>query len=125
MENNNYFKCILKGTIGTLLFNFIGIVILSSIMTKLTLTKNIFNVIYLIISLVSLACGAMIAARKRKSKGFYVGFGVTIFYCVTVYLIYTIVNGGYTFTGFELFKIIVSFIVGGLGGVLGVNMVQE
>ena len=117
MENNNYFKCVLKGTVGTLLFTFSGIVVLSFLMTKL-----VFNVLYLVISLISLAFGAMIAAKKKQSKGLLVGFGVTVFYSVIIYIVCLIINGGFSFNMFELFKLVAALIVGGLGGVLGVNM---
>ena len=125
MEKNNYFKCVLKGTVGALLFTFIGIVILSCLMTKLVLSRQMFNVMYLIISLVSLTFGAVIAARKKKSKGMFVGVGVTIFYYVIIYIICNITSGGFTFNMFELFKFIAALIIGGLGGVFGVNMQQE
>ena len=117
MENNNYFKCVLKGTVGTLLFTFSGIVVLSFLMTKLVFSKHMFNVLYLVISLISLAFGAMIAAKKKQSKGLLVGFGVTVFYSVIIYIVCLIMNGGFSFNMFELFK-----LVAALGGVLGVNM---
>lgn len=122
MENNNYFKCVLKGTVGTLLFTFSGIVVLSFLMTKLMFSKHMFNVLYLVISLISLAFGAMIAAKKKQSKGLLVGFGVTVFYSVIIYIVCLIINGGFSFNMFELFKLVAALIVGGLGGVLGVNM---
>ncbi|MCQ2013691.1 MAG: TIGR04086 family membrane protein [Clostridium butyricum] len=122
MENNNYFKCVLKGTVGTLLFTFSGIVVLSFLMTKLVFSKHMFNVLYLVISLISLAIGAMIAAKKKQSKGLLVGFGVTVFYSVIIYIVCLIINGGFSFNMFELFKLVAALIVGGLGGVLGVNM---
>ena len=121
MENNNYFKCVLKGTVGTLLFTFSGIVVLSFLMTKLVFSKHMFNVLYLVISLISLAIGAMIAAKKKQSKGLLVGFGVTVFYSVIIYIVCLIMNGGFSFNMFELFKLVAALIVGGLGGVLGVN----
>lgn len=122
MENNNYFKCVLKGTVGTLLFTFIGIVVLSCLMTKLVFSRQIFNVLYLVISLISLAAGSLIAARKNKSRGMLVGFGVTIFYFVIIYIFCAIVTGGFSFNMYELFKLAAALIIGGLGGILGVNM---
>lgn len=122
MENNNYFKCVLKGTVGTLLFTFSGIVVLSFLMTKLVFSKHMFNVLYLVISLISLAFGTMIAAKKKQSKGLLVGFGVTVFYSIIIYIVCLIINGGFSFNMFELFKLVAALIVGGLGGVLGVNM---
>ena len=124
MEKNNYLTSVIKGTAGTLLFNFMGIAILSCFMTKISLNKQMFNVVYLIISFVSLAFGSIIAARKKKSKGLFVGLGVTIFYFVTVYLVCGIVNGNFTLNGFSLFKFVVSLIIGALGGILGVNLAR-
>ena len=125
MEDNNYFKCILKGTVGTLLFSFIGIIILSFMMTKLVFSKQIFNLIYVIISLVSLALGSIIAAKKKKSKGMLVGIGVAITYTVIIYILCALLDESIKFNSFELFRFISTLIVGGLGGVFGVNMSGE
>lgn len=125
MEDNNYFKCILKGTVGTLLFSFIGIIILSFMMTKLVFSKQIFNLIYVVISLVSLALGSIIAAKKKKSKGMLVGIGVAITYTVIIYILFVLLNGSIKFNSFELFRFISTLIVGALGGVFGVNISAE
>ena len=69
MENSKYFKSVLKGTTGSLIFSFIGITLLSLMMTKLVFSKGIFNMIYVIISLCSLSLGAIIGARKNETKG--------------------------------------------------------
>ena len=37
MENSKYFKSVLKGTIGTIILSFIGIAILSLLMTKISI----------------------------------------------------------------------------------------
>ncbi len=122
MEGNNYFKCVLKGTAGTLLFTFVGIVILSFSMTKLVFSKHVFNVLYVIISLTSLSIGALIAAREKKSKGMLVGIGVTICYYVIIYIFYGIMNGRMTFNIYEMLQFVAALVIGGLGGVLGVNL---
>lgn len=125
MDGNNYLKCILKGIIGTLLFSLIGIVILSFIMSKAVFSKQIFNLIYIIISLVSLAFGSMIAAKKKKSKGMLVGIGVAMLYIIVIYLFCTLFSGGFKFSSFEVIRFIAILIVGALGGVFGVNMGDE
>ena len=42
MENSKYFKSVVKGTIGTIIFSFIGIAVLSLLMTKLVFSTRYF-----------------------------------------------------------------------------------
>ena len=122
MENSKYFKSVIKGTIGTIIFSFIGITVLSMLMTKLVFSKGIFNMIYVIISLCSLSLGAMIGAKKNQSKGWLVGFGVAIGYYLVLLALSRSISSETTFKLFDLAKLAIALAVGTLAGMLGINL---
>lgn len=122
MDNSKYFKSVAKGTIGTLIFSFLGITVLSLMMTKLVFSKGIFNMIYVIISLCSISLGAIIGARKNEAKGWLVGLGVAIGYYLILFLLSCILSGNITFQLFDLFKLVIALVIGTLAGMLGINM---
>ena len=122
MENSKYFKSVLKGTIGTIILSFIGIAILSLLMTKLVFSKGIFNMVYVIISLCSLSLGAIIGARKNEAKGWLVGFGVALGYYLVLFILASSFNGEITFKLFDLTKLGIALTVGTLAGMLGINI---
>lgn len=122
MENSKYFRSVLKGTVGTLIFSFIGIAVLSLLMTKLVFSQGIFNMIYVIISLCSLSLGAIIGAKKNESKGWLVGFGVAFGYYLVLFLLSSSFSGEITFKLFDLAKLGIALVVGTLAGMLGINL---
>ena len=122
MENSKFFKSVLKGTTGSLIFSFIGITILSLLMTKLVFSNGIFNMIYVIISLCSLSLGAMIGAKKNESKGWLVGLGVAIGYYLVLFILSSSFSSETTFKLFDLAKLGITLAVGTLAGMLGINL---
>jgi putative membrane protein (TIGR04086 family) len=122
MENSKFLKSVLKGTTGSLIFSFIGIAILSLLMTKLVFSKGIFNMIYVIISLCSLSVGAMIGAKKNESKGWLVGLGVAIGYYLVLFALSSSFSSETTFKLFDLAKLGIMLAVGTLAGMLGINL---
>lgn len=122
MENSKYFKSVIKGTVGTIILSFIGITILSMLMTKLVFSKNIFNMAYVIISLCSLSLGAIIGAKKNEAKGWLVGFGIAICYYIILFIVSSFFSGQITFKLFDFTKLIIALAVGTLAGMLGINL---
>ena len=118
MENNKYVKSVVKGTIGTIIFSFVGIALLSMLMTKLVFSKSIFNMIYVIISLCSLSLGAIIGAKKNEAKGWLVGFGVALGYYIVLFILSSSFSGEITFKLFDLTKLLIALAVGTLAGML-------
>ena len=122
MENNKYVKSVVKGTIGTIIFSFIGIAVLSMLMTKLVFSKGVFNMVYVIISLCSLSLGAIIGAKKNEARGWLVGFGVALGYYVVLFILSSSFSGEITFKLFDLTKLAIALAVGTLAGMLGINL---
>ena len=122
MENNKYFKSVIKGTVGTIILSFIGITVLSMLMTKLVFSNSIFNMAYVIISLCSLSLGAIIGAKKNEAKGWLVGFGVALCYYIVLFILSSIFGGQITFKLFDFTKLVIALAVGTLAGMLGINL---
>jgi putative membrane protein (TIGR04086 family) len=122
MENNKYLKSVVKGTVGTLIFSFIGIAFLSILMTKLVFSKGIFNMIYVIISLCSICLGAIIGAKKNESRGWLVGFGVALGYYLVLFILSSCFSGEIAFKLFDFLKLVIALTVGTLAGMLGINL---
>ena len=122
MENTKYFKSVVKGTVGTLIFSFIGVAILSVFMTKLAISKGVFNAIYVIISLCSLSLGSIIGAKRNESRGWLVGFGVALGYYLVLFILTSFFSGELVFKLFDLFKLAIALAVGTLAGMLGINL---
>ena len=122
MEKNKYLKSVCKGTVGSILLSFVGVVILSAMMTKFVFSESIFNMLYVIISLIALSIGAIIGAKKNESKGWLVGVGVAIGYYVVLFILSCLLSGELSFKLFELAKLAIAMVIGTLAGMLGMNL---
>lgn len=122
MENSKYFKSVIKGTIGTIILSFIGITVLSMLMTKLVFSKNIFNMAYVIISLCSLSLGSIVGAKRNESRGWLVGFGIALCYYLILFVLSSVFSEQISFKLFDFTKLIIALTVGTLAGMLGINL---
>ncbi len=124
MENNNsnYLRSVCKGSVGAVILSFIGVVLLSLFMKIVEFTPSIFSMLYVIISLISLAIGSVIGAKANKSKGWLVGLGIGIIYYIALFIISSYISGAITFKIFDLAKFAISIGVGFLAGMLGINL---
>lgn len=122
MEKSKYLKSVCKGTIGSILLSLMGIVILSGMMTKFVFSEGIFNMLYVVISLIALSIGAIIGAKKNESKGWLVGFGVAIGYYLGLFILSSLLDGEVSFRLFELAKLSIALVIGTLAGMLGINL---
>lgn len=122
MEENNYFRSVIKGTVGTIIFSLVGIIILSAIMTICKVSSNIRSMIIVITVLISLSIGSIVAAKKNGSKGMLVGIGVGFAFYIVYFITLSILGGSLAFSVYELGKMAVLIVTGALAGILGINL---
>ncbi|MBE6062893.1 MAG: TIGR04086 family membrane protein [Clostridium butyricum] len=125
MEHNKFFESVIKGTIGTIIFSLVGIIILSAIMTKCKVSSNIRSMVIVITVLLSLSAGSITAARKNGAKGMLVGMCVGFVFYGVYFLSVSILGASLSFTVYELIKMVILIMTGALSGILGVNLWQS
>ena len=74
------------------------------------------------IILFSVLVGAMILSRKLKQKGLIYGAIFGIMYCLIVYLSSAIAYTGFFVSNTLLIYLLISFLSGIVGGIIGVNI---
>ncbi|GAA0077838.1 TIGR04086 family membrane protein [Clostridium sp. CTA-5] len=122
MESNNYVKSVFKGLFGAIILSLIGVIILSIFMKVIDFTPSIFSMLYVIISLVSLAIGSIIGAKANSSKGWLVGLGIGLSYYLVLFILSSYIGGAITFKIFDVAKFAISMVIGLLAGMLGINL---
>ncbi|GAB6170474.1 TIGR04086 family membrane protein [Clostridium carnis] len=122
MEWKNYFKCVLKGVLWSLIVTFLVTALFSIIMNSMTIGDGLFNVIYVVISCVSLVIGSIIAAKSHGSKGWIVGLAVGVVFYISLYLIGVICGAETTLGMYDLIKFGLCILIGTLSGMLGINL---
>ena len=122
MEWKNYFSCVLKGVIGALASVVILTAILALSMMFIDISGAVFNVIYVVITAVSVIFGTIIAVKLHGEKGWLVGIAVGIIFYIALYLIGVISGAKATFGLYQFIKFGLCVLVGFLSGMLGINL---
>lgn len=122
MQIKDLFKSVIKGVLYSLVIAIILSLILAMIMSKVDFSEPVLNVIYVVISCVSLVIGAIISVKSYGSKGWILGFTVGIIYYIALYLIGIILGGDPHFGMYEFYRLLMSIGVGTLAGMIGINL---
>jgi len=122
MQVKELFKNVIKGVLYALAIAIVLSLILAIIMSKFDFSEYVLNIIYVVISCVSLVIGSIVAAKSHGSKGWILGFTVGIIYYIALYLIGIILGGDPHFGMYEFYRLLMSLGVGTLAGMLGINL---
>lgn len=122
MQINIFFKNVIKGVLYALAMAITLSLILAIVMSKFDFSTSVLNVIYVIISCLSLVVGAIISVKSHGSKGWILGFLVGIIYYISLYLIGIILGGDSHFGMYEFYRMVMSIGVGTLAGMIGINL---
>ena len=122
MSESSFLRSILKGVVtGTIMMLFM-LLLLSMIMTKFDLTEKVYNIVYIVLTTISLVVGAVLSAKCNGRKGWLVGLVSGILFYGITYVFGGLASGVFAFTLVQLYKLIGSAIIGTISGMLGVNL---
>lgn len=119
-ENKSLIQ-ILKGVGISLLMTLILLIIFATILTYTNVPESTISTVIIIITAISILIGSMISNRCIRKNGLLNGGLVGAIYLIIIYLISSILNGHFSLNLQSIIMIILSFITGILGGIIGVN----
>lgn len=125
MEENNiksYGITILKGIIISFVVNFLGLIILSLVMTNSSISDNNIPTMVIGINTGAILIGSSIVCIKIGKRGILNGLLIGLIYMLIYILISLIVSGQITFSIKTLITMILGIFAGGIGGIIGVNL---
>ena len=119
--NKTLFTNTLKGSLIAVAFSLILILIFAFILQILSLGDGTIKVVNLIIKLISIMLGTSVAVRKTKEKGLLTGLFVGLVYTVIAFIVFSILNGQFSFEKSLFNDILFGTIGGAICGVISVN----
>ena len=123
------FSLKLKVFLTSILLSFIICAILlvlgALIITYVNTSLNLFPIVAFLIILISCFCGSFFCSRKIGSMGLIYGIIFGIIFFVIIYLIGFFSFDAVKFDLIILLRFITTAIVGGVGGILGVNFKKK
>ncbi len=121
-NSTNNILGILKGSIISILLTLIMLMIFSAILTYTNVNESTMPTVIIVITAFSILLGSQITTRKIKKNGILNGALVGIIYVLCLYLISSFVTNNFVLGHYSIIMIITSILIGGLGGIIGVNL---
>lgn len=119
-SSNSIIK-ILKGSAISVVTTLILLIIFSLFLTYTNINESTMPTVIIIITGLSILIGSQIATRNIKKNGIVNGALVGIIYIACIYLLSSIVTKDFSLNNYAIIMIAVSLLIGGLGGIIGVN----
>lgn len=113
---------IIKGSITSIILTIILLLVFATVLTYTPLKESTINPVIIVITGISILIGSSISTLKINKNGLINGSLVGIIYILTIYLISSIIGAGFKVNLYSVIMIIVSIIMGMIGGIIGVNM---
>ena len=122
IKKDNALLSIAKGYIISIVFSAIFVSIYAFILINTSVQENTIKPVIIGIAGISILCGSVFSCLKIKKKGIINGIVVGGLYFFSLYILSSIVFCGFSFNISSVIMILIGILLGGIGGVLGVNL---
>jgi len=122
IDKKNPLNLIIKGYILALIISIISLFIYSLILVNTNIQENTIKPVVITITAISILIGSSISSLKIKKNGIINGLCVGGIYLLSLYILSSIAITGFSFNISSIITIGVGILVGGIGGIIGVNM---
>lgn len=116
------FMIILKSSIFAVIVTLLFFIIFAIVMKIGNLDEKIIPPMNQIIRIISIALGGVIAARASNAKGWLKGAMTGVAYILWAFMISAVFGHRMSLDRFVISDIVMSFIVGAIGGIIGINL---
>lgn len=113
---------VIIGFLISFILSIVTLYIYAVILVNTGVQENTIKPVVITISSVSLLIGSSISSLKIKSKGIINGICVSLLYLVSMYLLSSIILCGFSFNLSSVIMIAFGILLGGIGGIIGVNI---
>lgn len=122
LKKNNNLTSILKGFIISLILTIIFIWIYALLLVKTNIQESTISPVVITISGISVLIGSSIACLHVKKNGILNGACIGGMYYAVIYVLSSIAFCGFAINVKSLIMIVIGVLLGGIGGILGVNI---
>jgi len=120
-RNSNVLIELFKGSAIAILLTVILLMIFSAVLTYSNISENTMPTVIIVVTTLSILIGSQIATTKIKKNGILNGAIVGLIYILFLYLISSVIINDFSLSNYSIIMMVTGVIVGGLGGIIGVN----
>lgn len=122
-ENNtsNTILKVLRGGLLAIVASILMLIIFAAFLTYTNVNESVIPTVLIIITAISILIGSQITTSSIKKNGILNGILVGAIYITMLYLISSTISKNFSLNNYSIIMIATSIIIGGLGGIIGVN----
>lgn len=124
-EKKNLILSVLSGTIVAISITLILILIFALLIRFLNISDNWIFPVNQVIKVISMFVGAVVFLKKHREKGFLKGILLGVTYYLLSYIVFSILQGGFTLSISNVYDLILTTLMGGLVGIIVVNILKK
>ncbi len=109
---------IIKGAIISLIFSIILVLGFAVVLRFVDMSDSIIKIINQVIKALSIFLGCLLGLKKSKEHGLYKGIVLGLIYTVVAFLMFSLLDGSFAFSGSVMIDLCYGGIVGGLCGII-------
>ena len=121
-KSGNLLLSIVKGVVVGLCVALVGILIFAFILRFTNISDKIIAPVNQVIKGVRIFFGVFIGLKKHKSMGLLSGFLIGLFFTIAAFLVFSILDGAFSFDRTLVNDIIFGSIIGAICGIICVNL---
>lgn len=121
ISKSGFFVCLLKGSLMALSISLIAICIFAFILRFCDIKTEAIKPINQVIKIGSILIGSFYGLKKAKEMGLVTGFLIGVVYTILAFVVFSILNGHFSFERSLINDIIFGGIAGGIAGIVSVN----
>ena len=122
INKNSNLYIVAKGFIISLILSIISILLYAIILVNSSIGENTIKPVIITITGISILMGSSISCLKIKKNGIINGIIIGGLYFISLYILSSIAFCGFGFNISSIIIIIIGMILGGVGGIIGVNI---
>lgn len=124
-SSKNSIMAILGGALLSISITLILILVFALFIRYFDISNNWIFPVNQVIKIISLFIGIIVALKKLKNKGLMNGILIAITYFILSYLIFSILQGKFSISLNNLYDFILTMLMGGLIGIIVVNITKK
>lgn len=121
-EKKGLVRIVLKGVVASLCVALVSILLFAFVLRFSNISEKLISPVNQVIKGLSVFLGVLIGMRKTKENGLISGLLIGFFFTIFAFLIFSILNGAFVFDKTLINDIIFGTVIGGICGIICVNL---
>ena len=115
-------RAILKSIIISYLFTFLVFAVMAAVITYTSFPERYIGAVVLVTTILSIVISGMLVSAGARANGWLNGGIGGIFYMLVLWVLGIVFSNGEPVSKSKILMLILGFVLGAVGGIIGINM---